>query len=91
MAILGRRKSQLYFIFLLTGHFTGCGCSYYQSQYMSQMVVLSSYSLLCVCMRSSEENVTAFTGNGVQHFPKFSDRAHGGMKFDRDSLKYPEH
>lgn len=37
-------------------------------------------------MRSSEENVTAFTGNGVQHFPKFSDRAHGGMKFDRSIL-----
>lgn len=34
--------------------------------------------------------MTAFTGSGVQCFPKFSDRVHGGMKFDRDSLKYPE-
>lgn len=41
---------------------------------MSQTVVLSSYSLLYVCVRSPEGNVTAFTESGVQHFPELSDQ-----------------
>lgn len=44
-------------------------------KYMSQMVVLSSYSLLYVCVRSTEGNVTAFTDSGGNTFPKLSDQS----------------
>lgn len=44
-------------------------------KYVSQTVVLSSYSLLRVYVRSTEGNVAAFTASGVQHFPKLTDES----------------
>lgn len=45
------------------------------TKYMSQMVVLPSYSLLYVCVRSAEGSVGASTCGGLQHFPKLSDQS----------------
>jgi len=74
MVILGRRKRQFFFFFKRV-ILQDVATVIISPKYMSQMVLLSSYSLLYVCVRSTEGNMTAFTDSGVQHFPKLSDQS----------------
>lgn len=72
MAILGRRKSNIFFYMVILQDVATVISS---PEYMSQMVVLSSYSLLYVSVRSTEGSVGAFTCGRLQHFPKLSDQS----------------
>lgn len=75
MVIRRRRKVKLFFFFSKLVILQDVAIVIISPKYVSQTVVLSSYSLLRVCVRSTEGNVAAFTASDVQHFPKLTDES----------------
>lgn len=78
MIILRRKVKLFFFFFFKLVILQDVAIVIISPKYMSQTVVLPSYSLLRVCVRSTEGNVAAFTASGVQHFPKLTDESEWG-------------